>query len=268
MEINKNHEYIYKKLDNFLNTNKIPNLLFHGDYGVGKKTILLNFLKKVYKNEKDFNNNVLFVNCSQEKGIKFIREDLKFFARTNLFGTQFKSVILINAEHLTADAQSALRRCIELFTNNTRFFIIAENDNQILKPILSRFCNIYIPNPIINNKKTNYYKLYNNSICKKEDIKKYKYLEKKINVYKKIQIDNIKDILDIVINDLYDKGYSSLDLINYIKNNENNICNKNTIIIYFDKIKNQYRNEKILMIKILYFIYMRNSSDLENITNI
>ena len=43
---------------------------------------------------------------------------------------------------------------------------------------------------------------------------------------------------------------------------------KNILIIYFDKIKNQYRNEKIFIIKILYFIYMRNSSDLENIINI
>lgn len=264
MEINENHEYIYKKLNYFLESNKIPNLLFHGDYGVGKKTILLNFLKNVYKTEKDFNNNVLVVNCSQEKGIKFIRDDLKFFARTNLFGNQFKSVILINAEHLTADAQSALRRCIELFTNNTRFFIIVEKECQILKPILSRFCNIYIPNPIINNKKTNYYNVLNSNICKKEENKKNKYLEK---IIKDNKINNINEIVKLV-DDLYDKAYSGLDLINYIKNNVKENMDKNVLIIYFDKIKNQYRNEKILMIKILYYIYMRNSSDLENIINI
>mgnify|MGYP003964617745 CR=1 FL=1 len=264
MELNSNHQYIYEKLDYFLKTNKIPNLLFHGDYGVGKKTILYNFLKKIYTTEKYFNNNVLFVNCSQEKGIKFIRDDLKFFARANLFGNQFKSVILINAEHLTADAQSALRRCIELFTNNTRFFIIVEKECQILKPILSRFCNIYIPKPIIYGKKTNYYNIFNNNICKKEDNKKNKYLEKIIIENK---INNINEIIKLS-DDLYEKGYSGLDLINYIKNNVKENMEKNILIIYFDKIKNQYRNEKIFIIKILYYIYMRNSSDLENIINI
>ena len=88
------------------------------------------------------------VNCSHGKGIKFIREELKFFAKTNIqtnSGVLFKTIVLINAHHLTIDAQSALRRCIELFSYNTRFFIILENKHKLLKPILSRFCEIYVP---------------------------------------------------------------------------------------------------------------------------
>ena len=77
----------------------------------------------------------------------------------NNFGKIFKSIILFNAEKLTNDAQSALRRCIETFSHNTRFFIVIENIENILSPILSRFCNIYIPYPIINKKKTNLYNL-------------------------------------------------------------------------------------------------------------
>jgi DNA polymerase III delta prime subunit len=46
------------------------------------------------------------------------------------------------------DAQSALRRCIELYNHNTRFFIVVENKYKLLKPILSRFCEIYVPSPI------------------------------------------------------------------------------------------------------------------------
>ena len=65
-----------------------------------------------------------------------------------------KSIILFNAGNLTTDAQSALRRCIEQFSHTTRFFIIVENTDLLLKPILSRFCNIYIPHPIINEKRT------------------------------------------------------------------------------------------------------------------
>ena len=62
--------------------------------------------------------NVMNVNCSHGKGIKFIREGIKIFCtKTNIQsedGANFKTIILINADQLTIDAQSALRRCIEI----------------------------------------------------------------------------------------------------------------------------------------------------------
>ena len=68
----------------------------------------------------------------------------------------FKSIILENADSLTNDAfQSALRRCIELFSHSTRFFIIVEDKYKLLKPILSRFCEIFIQEPLIDDKRTN-----------------------------------------------------------------------------------------------------------------
>ena len=90
----------------------------------------------------------MFVNCAHGKGIKFIRDELKYFAKANMQcndNNMFKSIVLMNADELTIDAQSALRRCIELFSHNTRFFIIVENKYKLLNPILSRFCEIYIP---------------------------------------------------------------------------------------------------------------------------
>jgi replication factor C small subunit len=97
----------------------------------------------------------MFVNCAHGKGIKFIREDLKLFAKTNIQcnrGVLFKSIILLNADFLTIDAQSALRRCIEQFSLNTRFFIIVQNKNKLLNPILSRFCEVYVPEMRMNGK--------------------------------------------------------------------------------------------------------------------
>ena len=70
----------------------------------------------------------MYVDCGHARGIKFIREELKFFAKTNIHTSgDTKSVILLNADKLTIDAQSALRRCIELFSKTTRFFIIIED---------------------------------------------------------------------------------------------------------------------------------------------
>ena len=69
---------------------------------------------------------------------------MRFFANTithkNI--TNFKSIILLNADSLTLDAQSALRRSIEIY-NHTKFFIVTANKSKIIKPILSRFSEIY-----------------------------------------------------------------------------------------------------------------------------
>ena len=140
---------VEQRLNGFLKMRKIPNIIFHGSSGSGKKTIVYQFIHRIYgENRAKIKNNVMYVNCAHGKGIKFIREDLKYFAKTNIQSdnlVQFKSIVLFNADELTTDAQSALRRCIEVFSYNTRFFIIVENKYKLLNPILSRFCEIYIP---------------------------------------------------------------------------------------------------------------------------
>ena len=149
------HQNIIEKLDFFIKVKKIPNILFHGPSGSGKRTIVYRFIDKIYNNDKLLKqNHIMFVNCAQGKGIKFIREDLKFFAKTHINfknGNFFKTVILSNADKLTIDAQSALRRCIEQFSHTTRFFIIVEDKYKLLKPILSRFSEIYVPLPLHNS---------------------------------------------------------------------------------------------------------------------
>ena len=146
------HQNIHNKLDVFIKNRKIPNIIFYGPNGSGKTYILNRFIQQVYGGDKTaMKNYVMRANCAHGKGIRFIREELKFFAKTNIDlkdGAIFKSVILTNADKLTIDAQSALRRCIELFSSSTRFFIVVENKDSLLKPILSRFCDIYIPPPV------------------------------------------------------------------------------------------------------------------------
>ena len=119
----------------------------------GKKTILEYLLHIIYKTQLNIQKFTLIINCSHGKGnIKFIRENLKYFANSiinNNKNNLFKSIILLNADHLTIDAQSALRRSIELYNHSTRFFIVVEEKHKILKPILSRFSEIYCNQKII-----------------------------------------------------------------------------------------------------------------------
>ena len=261
LEIHKNIE---ERLDNFITNRKIPNILFHGPNGSGKRTIVYNFIDKIYNNNKELKQNyVLFVNCAQGKGIKFIREDLKFFAKTNINsqnGNLFKSVILSNADKLTIDAQSALRRCIELFSHTTRFFIIVEDKFKLLKPILSRFSELYIPLPIIDNKSVNLHKynIENNEI------------NKTIVTIKKILVnltDNSENIYQIS-EKLYNKGISGLDLIEYINTSFKNDEYKFKLLTVISKVKNEIHNELTTIMFIINLIYNSTLEDLHSILEI
>jgi DNA polymerase III delta prime subunit len=169
------HQNIKEKLKYFHSIHKIPNIIFNGPSGSGKSTIVNDFISLIYDgNREKIKDFVMYVNCAHGKGIKFIREELKFFAKTHIpsnEGNTFKSIVLFNGDKLTMDAQSALRRCIELFSHNTRFFIIVEDKYKLLKPILSRFCEIYIPEPTFNDKIINLYQHNLNSVFKMNDIK-------------------------------------------------------------------------------------------------
>jgi len=265
----KIHENIYKKLDYFVKQKKIPHIIFYGNHGSGKRTILNNLINKIYSNNtNDINTYVMYVNCAHNKGIRFIRDELKFFAKTNIHNNNdkilFKSIILFNAEKLTIDAQSALRRCIERFSCNTRFFILVENESALLKPILSRFCNLYISYPIIDNNPTNLHKYNKRLLVDKERVKRNNWLKK--NLRKKENISNINKTNTFVLK-LYEKGYSGLDIIDYI-DNEEKYKNKYIYLIYFNKIKGQFRNEKLFIFFILKIYFMRKNSDLENILSV
>lgn len=262
---NNIHNNILDKLNYFIEVKKIPNILFHGPYGSGKKKLVFSFIDNIYNNDNNIKKEyTMFVNCAQGKGIKFIRDELKFFAKTNINyqeGNLFKTVILSNADKLTIDAQSAIRRCIEQFAHTTRFFIIIEDKNKLLKPIVSRFSEIFIPSPRINNE---YINLYKHNIClqtKNEScIKKNNDLKKYIE-----SIKNYNDLIKIT-NKLYDSAYTINDIINYIEKTsfENNI-DKTLLILITQKIKCELRNEKIIILFILNLIVFRSECNLESI---
>ena len=267
------HQNIRQKLNYFYLQNKIPNIIFHGSSGCGKKTIVYEFIYKIYRNDKQIiKNNVMFVNCSHGKGIKFIREDLKFFAKANIqcnSGVKFKTIVLFNADSLTSDAQSALRRCIELFSYNTRFFIIVENKSKLLNPILSRFCEIYIPEYIENNEVVNLHQL---TLNKKIDIshlenEKREWIKSKLEC---LDTNTSHEKMAQISSEIYERGYSCMDIMEYVKK-ENKIWNgeqKSKILMCFHKVKSEYRCEKLLCMYMFDYIYKRIYSENKELVSI
>jgi hypothetical protein len=258
---------IKERLDQFYISKKIPHLIFHGASGTGKRTIVHDFLLKIYNGDKSImKSNIMLVNCAHGKGIKFIREELKFFAKSNIQtnkGILFKTIVLLNADFLTIDAQSALRRCIELFSINTRFFIIVENKNKLLNPILSRFCEIYIPEKIDEN--GNILNLHKyNKINFEEKRENELFNEKMEKIYKIKKLSHL-DLVKLA-SELYELGYSCLDVVEYMKTNTHFSEEKiSEIVLCFDKVRQEFRCEKLLMLYMFDYIFLRSNTDLKNI---
>jgi len=246
------HLNILERLDKFKNENSIPNIIFYGEPGSGKRYVVYKYINSIYNNNSDvIKKCVLFENCALGKGINFIRTTLKQFSKTTTIDNHIKIIVLYNADKLTIDAQSAMRRCIELFNNTTRFFIVIENIQRILQPILSRFCHIYIP--VI---KMDTIKISDDYLDKRELYlnNQFKRLPKQLNINKnKIFIDNI-----------YNKGYSCNDLIKVIQNNLANRCEFYKINNIYKNIKSEIKNENILFNMLLLLYYFRSTNDLEN----
>ena len=218
------HQNIKTKLIYFHEMHKIPNILFHGPSGSGKRTIVNEFISTIYDGSREkIKSFVMYVNCSHGKGIKFIRDELKFFAKTHINsndGNIFKSIVLLNADKLTIDAQSALRRCIELFSHNTRFFIVAEDKYNLMKPILSRFCEIYVPEPVVNGRTINLYQYNLNNVfeTKDEKVNRENWIKKELLKFFNLN-NSIEDLINLC-KKLYEKAYNALDILHLLENHK------------------------------------------------
>ena len=254
------HTEIKQKLDLFLENNNVPHILFYGPYGSGKKTLLMDFIKKMYQDQNEYQKNVMIINCALGKGIQFIRNDIKQFAKSRVFSkNNFKSIILYNGDRLTVDAQSALRRCIEIFSKTTRFFMVVQNKQQLLRPILSRFCDIYIYYPIIDGRPINLHAYKRNQYKNDKENTNYKtFIKHRSSQLNRILLKHINtntnNIFELT-NELYNKGYSGYDIAYYYKSTLE-------LKILYHSIKENYKNEKLLMVYLLEILF-RNKEDLE-----
>jgi hypothetical protein len=250
---------VHSKLDQFIASGKIPNLIFHGSAGTGKQSLLAHFLSRVYGGDKHkIRTNTMSVNCAHGKGIKFIREDLKNFAKTNInvgTGILFKSIVLLKADHLTIDAQSALRRCIELFSNNTRFFLVVENKSLLFNPILSRFCEIYVPDAafgetdLVEN-------LHARAIRIAYPPRPKEYLDAATFAVRESLDENKSGIVLLTVDRataLYEQGVCARDVARAIGTSADiDESQRANIMLAYYKSKAEFRNEKTLIFYLLH----------------
>ena len=128
---------IVERLASFVKAHNVPHCIFAGPPGTGKTTAALCLARGLYG--EAYRENLMELNASDERGINVVRETVKTFARVRTLGEiPFKILILDEADNMTGDAQQALRRTMERYTETCRFILIANYSGKIIEPIQSR----------------------------------------------------------------------------------------------------------------------------------
>ncbi|KZZ92731.1 DNA polymerase III, clamp loader complex, gamma/delta/delta subunit [Ascosphaera apis ARSEF 7405] len=137
-------------LQRTLQASNLPHMLFYGPPGTGKTSTILALSKSLF-GPSLYRSRILELNASDERGINIVREKIKDFARTQLSHPPsdpayrekypcppFKIIILDEADSMTQDAQSALRRTMERYSRITRFCLVCNYVTRIIDPVASR----------------------------------------------------------------------------------------------------------------------------------
>ena len=154
-------------------------MLFYGPPGTGKTSTILALAKELYGPEM-FRSRVLELNASDERGISIVREKVKDFARMQLSNPPphyqdrypcppYKIIILDEADSMTQDAQSALRRTMETYSKITRFCLICNYVTRIIDPLASRCSKFRFKMLDQGNAKTRLEEIAKNENVKLED---------------------------------------------------------------------------------------------------
>ena len=142
----KGQEKIVERVKALVETNNMPHLLFSGPAGIGKTTLSLIIGNKLFGDDKQ--SLFLELNASDERGIDVVRNKVKDFARTRAIkDVPFKVIYLDECDSLTKDAQQALRRTMETYSNTCRFILSCNYSSKIIDPIQSR-CTVFRFKPL------------------------------------------------------------------------------------------------------------------------
>lgn len=127
---NDQHRQAFEK---FVSEKSIPHLLLKGHRGTGKTTLAFVLKHELGIPDVDFK----VINASDDNSVDTVRTSVKGFAQT-MPTEDFKIVFLDEADYLTQNAQAALRRMMEEFSETVRFILTCNKPHKIIPELKSR----------------------------------------------------------------------------------------------------------------------------------
>lgn len=234
------HAALRARLRHFHAHNRVPNLIFNGPRGAGKRTLVSEFVRLLFQEHPDkLRQWTLVADCLRAPDVKTVREDLPFFAKTQPLHGLVKCVVLFHADRLSMDIQSVLRRCIELYSHHTRFFLVVEDKYKLLKPILSRFCELHVPLHLASVRPSG----SGPKGAATETKSRTAWLRKELGQVLSPAGQNNQQALTETATRWYERGYSALDVARMLPDAET--------AVWFESMRYVVRHEKMLMLLLL-----------------
>jgi len=126
--------------ETWIKNNDMPNLLLYGVAGSGKTAFAGALSNDILKEHKK--SNFYEINASDDRKLETVRTKIKEIASTSKIGdVPFKIILLDEMDGMTKDAQNALKRIMERYSDNCRFIITCNERNRIIYPLQSRCAN-------------------------------------------------------------------------------------------------------------------------------
>ena len=240
------------------------NILFIGDIASGKTSLLNTLIREYYVGyvPKDYEENVLYINSLKEQGINYYRTDVKTFCQTcSSIKNKKKIVVLDDIDIINEQSQQVFRNCIDKYSHNVHFISSCSNIQKVIENIQSRLTIIKIKPMknenlinILNNIKKNenididydaqefVINVCNNAVKLLINyMEKFKLLNQKVTLNLAVQLcsnisffifeeytklilgQNIKEAIQLIY-EIYDKGYSVMDILDnyfiFVKNTQ------------------------------------------------
>jgi DNA polymerase III delta prime subunit len=231
------------------------NILFLGEIGTGKTTILNTLIKEYYKDISSdvYSNNILTINSLKEQGINFCRNEVKTFCQTHSSISGKKKIILLDdIDFIGEQSQQVFRNFIDKYSNNVHFIATCSNSQKVIETLQSRFIIIQINQPELEQLR----QLMN-------------------NVIENENIIITQEAQDFILNI---SNYSAKVLINYLEKIKllnfpidlqiaDNICSNISFLIFEEYTKQILMRNLPQAIKLIYEIYDKGYSVMDILDN-
>ena len=237
------------------------NILFIGDSGCGKSSLIYTLVKEYYKTTYK-SENVLTINNLKEQGIQYYRNEVKIFcqSKSSIYGKK-RVVILDDIDNINEQSQQVFRNCIDKYSHNVHFISSCSNIQKVIDSLQSR--QIIIKLKPLNN--TYFHKIIHR-ICRIEHLEMTTEAKQfiisvsnnsiriLINYLEKFKLlDSVID-LDIAKQTCTNIGFHFFDKYTNYALNKNRLESIKLIYDLFDK------GYSVMDIYDNYFLYVKNTT--------